>query len=501
MNRSMLKTMLLVVLVSTVSASGGYWLAHRAIPETGMTDDRHAMKASREKEKQVLYWYDPMVPSQHFDQPGKSPYMDMPLVAKHADAGGSEGSISISDALTQNLGVRYATVERGILNTSLQAPANVVFNERDVEIVQTRSAGFVEKVYPHAPGDVIAAGTPLLQILVPEWAGAQAEYLGLRQAGEPGLAQAAKERLRLLGMPEASIRQLEKSGKAQSLYTVASSIAGVIQSLDVRQGMTISSGMTVARINGLDRVWLEAAVPEAEAGRLKSGQTVRAVLPAYPEMTFSGRISAVLPEASTQTRTLRVRMEFANPQHRLRPGMFARVQLDSAANSDALLVPTEAVIRTGKRDLLIMAEEGGRFRPVAVTLGAESGGKTVVLSGLEAGQKVVASGQFLIDSEASLKGVLARMDAPAEKPAMIKADAGITARGVIETIGKEEITLSHEPIPALDWPAMTMPFAVNPTVVTTGLKKGQTIQFTLEKKGDDLIITRIQPTMKAGAMP
>lgn len=501
MNRSMLKTILLVALVAIVSAGGGYWLALRDIPATGMTDSSHALKTSSKKEKKVLYWYDPMVPNQHFDQPGKSPFMDMQLVAKYADEGDGGSSVTVSDALTQNLGVRYTTVERGALSQSLQAPANVVFNERDMAIVQTKAAGFVEKVYAHAPGDVIAAGAPLLQILVPEWASAQAEYLGLKKSGDADFAQAAKERLRLLGMPDDSIRQLEKSGKAQSLYTVASPIAGVIQSLDVRQGMTITSGMTVARINGLKTVWLEAAVPEAQAGRLTPGQTVIALLPAYPEMTFKGRVSAVLPEASTQTRTLRVRMEFANPQQRLRPGMFAQVQLVAAASHDALLVPTEAIIRTGKRDLVIVTEDGGRFRPVVVTLGAESGGKTVVVSGLEAGQKVVASGQFLIDSEASLKGVLARMDAPAEKPAMAKAGAGITARGVIENIGKEDITLSHEPIPALDWPAMTMPFAVNPTVVTTGLKKGQTIQFTLEKKGDDFVITSIQLPMKTGAMP
>lgn len=416
MNRSIVKTCLLMMVIAIVSAVGGYWLAHRGMPAVSNMEDSNIATATIADEKPVLYWYDPMVPNQHFDKPGKSPFMDMELVAKYADddgeKGGDEGSVKISDALTQNLGVRYATVERGTLTHELQAPAAVVFNERDIAIVQTKAAGFVERVYPHAPGDVIAAGATLLQILVPEWAGAQAEYLGLRQSGDDGLAQAAKERLRLLGMPADSIRQLETSGKAQSLYTVTSPMAGVIQSLDVRQGMTVTNGMTVARINGLKTVWLEAAVPEAQAGRLGSGQAVIAHFSAYPEETFTGHVSAVLPEANTQTRTLRVRMEFANPQHRLRPGMFAQVQLESVESEDALLVPTEAVIRTGKRDLVIVAEDGGRFRPVAVTLGAESSGKTVVLSGLEDGQKVVASGQFLIDSEASLKGVMARMETP-----------------------------------------------------------------------------------------
>lgn len=415
MNRSMMKTTLLVVAVATVSAGGGYWLANRGTLSSADTSASGAMATSTEKE--VLYWFDPMEPNQHFDKPGKSPFMDMELLPKYADEGSHDGSgdnsddsgVKVSDAMAQNLGVRYALVEKGALTNSLQAPANVVFNERDVAIVQVKSAGFVEKVYPQAPGDVIPAGAPLLQLLVPEWASAQAEYLGLRKSGEADLAQAARERLRLLGMTESSVRQLEQSGKAQTLFTVISPIAGVIQSLEVRQGMTVSSGMTIARINGLKTVWLEAAVPETNAGRLTSGQLVTAVLPAYPQTSFKGRVSEILPEANMQTRTLRVRMEFANPQGLLRPGMFAQVHLDSAGKSDALLVPTEAVIRTGSRNLVIVAEDGGRFRPVSVSLGAESGASTEVVSGLEAGQRVVASGQFLIDSEASLKGVLARM--------------------------------------------------------------------------------------------
>lgn len=501
MNRSLLKKTVLVVALATASASGGYWLAMRGALSTENTGTGTAAMVPS-KEKQVLYWFDPMEPNQHFDKPGKSPFMDMELVPKYADETGDDvtddDSVRVSDAMAQNLGVRYAAVEKGALPDSLQAPANVVFNERDVAIVQVKSAGFVEKVYPHAPGDVIQAGAPLLQLLVPEWASAQAEYLGLRKSGETDLAQAARERLRMLGMPESSVRQIEQSGKAQTIFTVVSPIAGVIQSLEVRQGMAVSSGMTIARINGLETVWLEAAVPETNAGRLTSGQLVTAVLTAYPQTSFKGRISEILPETNMQTRTLRVRMEFANPQGLLRPGMYAQVQLDSAGKDDVLLVPTEAVIRTGTRNLVIVVEDGGRFRPVSVLLGAESGARTEVVSGLEVGQRVVASGQFLIDSEASLNGVLARMEAPAKPAEMTAPEAGIVARGVIESIGKEEIILSHEAIPALGWSAMTMPFTVAARVHTDGLRKGQTIRFTLEKKGDDIVIVRIEPQTQSG---
>lgn len=494
MKRSVMKKIVLGVAVATASASGGYWLAMRGALSTANTGMGTAAIVPS-KEKQVLYWFDPMEPNQHFDKPGKSPFMDMELVPKYAEETGDDvpddASVRVSDVMAQNLGVRYATIEKGALPDSLQAPANIVFNERNVAIVQVRSAGFVEKVYPHAPGDVIPAGAPLLQLLVPEWASAQAEYLGLRKSGETELAKAARERLRMLGMPESSVRQIEQSGKEQTIFTVISPIAGVIQSLEVRQGMTVSTGMTIARINGLKTVWLEAAVPEANAGRLKSGQLVTAVLPAYPQTSFKGRISEILPETNMQSRTLRLRMEFENPQGLLRPGMFAQVQLDSTGHDDVLLVPTEAVIRTGTRNLVIVAEDGGRFRPVSVMLGAESGTRTAVVSGLEVGQRVVASGQFLIDSEANLKGVLARMEAPAKIQEMTAPEAGIVARGVIESISKEKITLSHEAIPALGWSAMTMPFAVAPQVHTDGLRKGQTIQFTLETEGDDIVIVRI----------
>lgn len=493
MNRSMMKKIVLVLVVATASAGGGYWFARRG----SLSPENTGTALAPSNEKKVLYWFDPMKPDQHFEKPGKSPFMDMALVPKYAAETSSDAadgdSVRVSDAMTQNLGVRYATVEKGALPDSLQAPANVVFNERDVAIVQAKSAGFVEKVYPNAPGDVIQAGAPLLQLLVPEWASAQAEYLGLRKSGETELAQAARERLRMLGMPESSVRQIEQSGKAQTLFTITSPIAGALQSLEVRQGMTVSSGMTIARINGLKTVWLEAAVPEANAGRLKSGQLVTAILPAYPQTSFKGRISEILPETNMQTRTLRLRMEFANPQGLLRPGMYAQVQLDSAGQDNVLLVPTEAIIRTGARNLVIVAENGGRFRPVSVMLGAESGVRTEVVSGLEAGQRVVASGQFLIDSEASLKGVLARMEAPAKKPEKTAPEAGIVVRGVIESIGTEEITLSHEAIPELGWSAMTMPFSVSPRVHTDELRKGQTIRFTLEKTGDDFVIVRIEP--------
>lgn len=501
MNRYLMKISFLVVAVAMLSASGGYWLAHRSM-SASQPENGEAMATPQGNDKKVLYWYDPMVPDKHFDKPGKSPFMDMELVPKYADAAAASGGVSINSTLTQNLGVRLAAVERVQLGSTLSAPATVMFNERDVAVVQARAAGFVEQVYPHAPGDVIRQGAPLVDITVPEWASAQAEWLALHNSGDQELARAARERLRLLGMPDDIIRQLEKTGRAQQHFTITAPIAGVIQALDVRQGMTISPGMTVVRINGLRTVWLEAAVPETQGGPLKEGQPVKARLAAYPDRELTGKITAVLPDLNTQSRTLRVRMEFPNPDQKLRPGMFAQVQLGSAGQKAVLAVPSEAVIRTGKRNVVLLANSDGSFAPVEITLGRESGGRTEISSGLEVGQKVVASGQFLIDSEASLSGVLARMNTtPAASEENAKAQAqskAIEAVGVVEKVAGQEITLSHEPIPALDWPSMTMPFTVAAGVDLSGLKPGQRIHFWLEKQGEDLIITKVAP---AGGQP
>lgn len=369
----------------------------------------HAEGSADAAGKKVLYWYDPMFPTQRFDKPGKSPFMDMMLVPKYADEGTGASGVSIDPRLAQRLGMRVATVTRERLAPSLEAVASVMFNERDVAIVQARQGGFVQRVYRRAPGDVISAGAGLVDLLVPEWLGAQQEWLALQQAGDKHLADAARQRLIALGMTEREIEAVARSGQAHGTITISAPIAGVIQELGVREGMTLTSGAMIARINGVATVWLEAAVPEAQAAMLAPGRTVQARFAAYPGEAFDGRIAAILPEANRETRTLRVRMEFANRDRKLHPGMYAQVALAGAAE-DALVVPAEAVIRTGKRAIVYLAapDKPGRYTPAEIELGREINGKLVVRKGLTEGQQVVSSGQFLIDSEASLAGALAR---------------------------------------------------------------------------------------------
>ncbi|MCI3132800.1 efflux RND transporter periplasmic adaptor subunit [Phenylobacterium aquaticum] len=439
----------------------------------------------------MLYWYDPMVPAQHFDKPGKSP-MGMEMVPKYAETAPGAVGVRMDPSAVQNLGMRLATVQRGDFAERVEATGALDFNQRQVAVVEARAAGFVQRVYGRAPGDVVAAGAPIADLLVPSWEGAQAEYLAVRRAGSPALEAAARQRLRLLGMPEGLIAAVARDGRPRTVVTVTTPVGGAIQTLDVRQGMTVSLGQTLAQVSGLSTVWLNAAVPEAQAGRLSVGTPARAELTAYPGETFTGKVAAVLPAAEPQSRTLTARIELANHDGRLKPGMFATVHLDGPARP-ALFVPSEAVIRTGRRALVMLAAPGGRYRPVEVRPGREDGDRTEILAGLDEGDKVVASGQFLIDSEASLSGLDARPLAatPAASPQASAPAALNETRGRIEALSGDQITLSHEAVPAIGWPAMTMTFTLDPSGLGRGLKVGDRVGFGFEQRPSGAFIRRI----------
>ena len=453
----------------------GMWGAQRlhtasAPADAAMATSPAASASAPAAERKVLYWYDPMVPGQKFDKPGKSPFMDMQLVPRYADEGepAAEGSnepgLSVSTQAQQALGLRLVTVTRQALGAAVEAVGTVQLNERDIAIVQARTAGFVERVYARAPGDVIAAGAPLVDVFNPEWQGAQQEYLAIKSTGDAALAQAARQRLALLGMPAALVERMERTGQPVAVQTITAPTGGVISELMVRNGMTVGAGMTLARINGLGTVWLEAALPEAQAASVSPGQAVEARFPSLPGEVVKGKVAAILPETNRESRTLRLRIELPNPGQRLRAGLFAQVSLRGAAR-DALVLPAEAVIRTGKRALVYLSEQPGRFRPVEVEIGEQVGDQIVVRSGLTAGQQVVASGQFLLDSEASLQGVLARSAAaPAAAEANVAAMPGMATPASAAAMATPAAPAASGAAPAMDHSAhaghaMPMPAA------------------------------------------
>lgn len=501
---------LLALIVTVAIGAGGYGLYTLGMQRgMGMSGSKPAAPSAPEKgtdaaaERKVLYWHDPMVPGQKFDKPGKSPFMDMQLVPVYADAAGDDGTVSISPRVEQNLGVRIAEVTKASLGAGVEAVGNVAYNERDLAVVQARSNGYVERLFVRAALDPVKKGQPLAALYAPDWVAAQEEYLTVKKMTGPGmdaLLEGARQRMRLAGMTDAQIRHVASSGTVQPRLTVHSPISGVVSEITVREGTTVALGTPMFRINGLSTVWVNAEVPEAAAAQLRPGTPVQAIAPALPGTVLQGKVSAILPEVEAATRTITARIELANPGQRLMPGMFATVNFTPPASAQVLVVPTEAVIQTGTRSVVFLAQGQGKFMPVDVETGRESDGQTQILKGLDLGQKIVVSGQFLIDSEASLRGSANRVGGPATAAAAQSPTSAATthrARGKVEDISQNAVTLSHDPVPSMQWPAMTMDFKPPAAGLPKNLAVGDVVDFTFGQDKDESF--RILSISTAGA--
>jgi len=378
--------------------------------------------ASAGASKKVLYWYDTMVPQQHFDKPGLSP-MGMQMVPRYSDEGpaddgaAAKGVVRIDPATLQNLGVRTASVERRVLASAIQVPGTITWDLRQATTISARVDAVINKLDVRAPYTTVAAGAPLAELLAPQWNSALAEYAALEQAHSADakdLRAASRERLQVLGLTPADMPSSHHgSGAAITLHAPQ---AGVVTILDVREGQRVSAGQTLMTLNGLSTVWLEAALPQAVAGTVRSGTPVTVIVDALPSRTFHGSVETLLPDIDPATRTQRARIVLNNPDGALSPGMFATVQLHPAQGDAVAVVPDDALIATGSQTRVIVAEDGGHFRAVTVRAGRSAGGYTEIRDGLMGGEKIVVSGQFLIDSEASLSGTLERLNDPTAQP-------------------------------------------------------------------------------------
>lgn len=444
-----------------------------------------------------LYWYDPMFPQQKFAKPGKSPFMDMQLVAMYGSAGADEGKVIVSPRLEQNLGVRTAKVTRGVLGAAIEAVGSIAYNERDVELVQARANGFVEKLYVRAPLDAVKKGQALAALYIPEWVAVQEEFLAAKRlathSGMDGLGSlldGARQRMRLAGMPDDQITLVEASGRVQVRALLIAPRTGVVGELSTREGMTVMTGAPLFRINGLSTVWVNAEVPESEAAWLAPGSLAVAHAAAFPDQTFRGKVAALLPEVDLATRTLKARIEIDNPGQRLVPGMFVTVSIAPMKPQPVLLVPTEAVIETGQRRVVIVAEGQGKFAPADVDVGAEANGQSEIRKGLKVDQQVVISGQFLIDSEASLTATISRM----AEPSAASAKPSHHGNGVVKKIGTDSITISHGPIASLKWGPMTMGFELPADGLPNEIAEGGRVSFEIQKAtSGQYQITHITP--------
>ena len=395
-------------------AAAGYLFAHRGTSgiESPPASAPAVADSAGAGERRVLYWHDPMVPGAKFDKPGKSPFMDMDLVPVYADAEDVGRTVQVPSNVSQNLGVRIGTVERSRVQPRLHAVGSVAFDENLLELVQARVAGFVARLHVRSPLERVRRGQPLADIVAPEWLAAEEEYLAVLDAeSERGrsVRDAARRRLQVLGIPEAVIRRIETDRRTSDTAQLVAPIDGVVTDLSAREGATFAPGGALFRINGLASVWVNAQVPEAQVSMIPTGAAVEARATAWPDATFAGRVTALLPEVDPSTRTMTVRVAVDNPDLRLAPGMFVSLDFVGEAGALQLVVPSEAVIMTGERKVVIVARDEGGFDVAEVTVGAEVDDRTTIITGLREGQRIVLSGQFLIDSEANLKAALTRL--------------------------------------------------------------------------------------------
>jgi Cu(I)/Ag(I) efflux system membrane fusion protein len=452
--------------------------------ESGMASD----------EKKILYWVAPMDANYRRDEPGQSP-MGMDLVPVYADEGTEDGVVRISPVVQNNLGVRTERVHKGKLDREINTVGYIAFDEEKLFHLHTRVEGWVEKLHVKATGDVVRKGQKLFELYSPALVNAQEEYLTALKSGNRVLMNASRDRLISLGVNETLVKQLENTRKVRQRIDHFSRNNGFIQELNVREGMFIKPAMDVLTIGQIDTVWVIAEVFERQSGWVEKGQSVDMTVAAYPEKSWKGVVDYIYPTLEEKTRTLRVRIRFDNKDGQLKPNMFSRMTIHSPAAAESLLVKREAIIRNGEMQRVVKALGDGKFQSVEVLTGHENSGYIEVKKGLEFGDQIVTSAQFLIDSESSLTASFERMQEPMpmdEGQMTNQKQAWI--EGVVENVMQAHrmLTIKHEPVEALGWPAMSMDFSVNKDIDIKGVKAKDSIRFLVEElEGGGIQITDI----------
>ncbi|WP_410012553.1 efflux RND transporter periplasmic adaptor subunit [Sodalis sp. RH24] len=517
------RTVAVVLALAALCAAfaAGYFL--RRPPEAASTPAQ--ANPAADSGRRVLYWYDPMSPAQRFDKPGKSPFMDMPLTPRYADETQQDGGVTVSARQQQNLGVRLGTVALRTVQPRFEAFGTVSIDDRGIQVIPARANGLVEKLYVRAEQQLVKKDQPLARLWIPEWSAAQQEYLAVRHLGDASLTAAARQRLQLLFMPEDIIRAIEKTGRPQTRIEVRAPEQGFISRLEVREGSQVGTSQAMFELSSLDPVWVVVDYPESQAGALQPGSDIQATTSRWPGDLFHGRIAEMLPVVDNATRTYRARIALENHDGKLQPGMYLNIRLAQAARGETVLtMPQDALIQTGSRNTVLLAKGDGHFTPVSVIAGREFGDWVEVRKGLAAGDRVVTSGQFLIDSEASLRSALPQMadDTDASSPAATGINPGAGAddaspsaatpadsaatqspppgaaqeyatEGVIDAVNGEMATLSHHAVPGLNWPPMTMDFILPAGGLPKGIAVGSRVMFHFTLDDSGARITQMMP--------
>ncbi len=374
-------------------------------------------------ERKILYWQAPMNPTEIYDKPGKSK-MGMDLIPVYDDEVSSGSSIKIDPTTVQNMGVRMAFIERRDFSRVIRTMGKIGYNEENIYAVSTRISGWIEKLIVNYTGEEVRKGQKLLEIYSPELVTTQQEYLlalnNKKQVGDSrfasirdgaeSLVRASRQRLEYWDIPESAIRELEQSGKVRKTLALEAPHSGVIIKKNADEGQHVKAGMTLYHIADLSTIWVDVSIYDNEAPWVKVGSKAEMELSYLPGKTFEGRVSYIYPYLDEKARDLKVRLEFKNPGLELKPGMYANINIQTPPIHDALVVPSEAVIRSGLRNMVFISRDKGRFEPREVILGEESeDGKVRIKSGVLEGEKIVISAQFLMDSESRLQEAIQKM--------------------------------------------------------------------------------------------
>ena len=500
-----------VAVALAIAGGVGYWLArvqHGATPATPASAPGAVAAAAAEGagsgggERQILYYRNPMGLPDTSPVPKKDS-MGMDYLPVYADDRPDDrGAVVVSPARVQTLGVRTAAVERRAVDATVRASGRVEIDERRQVVVAPRFEGWIERLQVNAVGDVVNKGQPLFTAYSPELQSAGeelriAERLARDSAAHDPLASESARRL--AEATRARLRNLQVAGQSGARQVFHAPASGVVLEKMAVEGGRFMAGEALFRIADLSRVWIIADLYEQDLARVQVGQGAEVVLDAWPGRSFAARVGYLYPTLDTATRSTRVRLELDNADGLLRPGMFAQVALAVGDVTPKTVVPGSAIIDDGERRVVLRALGEGRFKPQAVKLGERGREWVEVLEGVEEGERVVVSANFLIDSESQLKAALANLVAPAPaadaEPHAHAARLRYDTTGTLEAIELEtrSLTLSHAPIPELKWPRMTMDFQLADPALVEGVAPGSAVRFSFEVgEPGEYVVTRIE---------
>lgn len=472
-----------------------------------------ARNSASSSDPDPLYWVAPMDPNYRRDKPGKSP-MGMDLLPVYEDklAGDDAGTgvIRISPDVVNNLGVRTAKAIRAPLQSEIRTVGYVQYDEDRLHHIHARIEGWVESLYVKASGDPVVKGQKLYALYSPALVNAQEELVLALERKNQRLTQAAEERLRALQLPNRVISELKKTRQVSQTVTFYAPMDGVVDNLNIRPGFFVKPDKTLMVIGSLDEVWVDAEVFERQAPLLAAGMPVTMTLNYLPGKTWRGTVDYVYPTLDAKTRTIKARLRFANAGHELKPNMFAQVTIHAGSKEAALVVPREALIRTGNSDRVVLALADGRFKSIAVQPGRFDDQHAEILQGLREGERVVTSAQFLIDSESSKSSGFKRMNHSAEtinrdgqdgNKVSAGLDNSAVVDGVINTIAfdRRSLNISRGAIAKWNRPAATMDFRLADGIELSTLEEGMAIRFAFRVDAGNFVVTEVFTSTRGGS--